>query len=385
MIEEFGEDYAPTMPESPSPPQSPTGNMARTQKESVRSAEESDDSQGEDVSESEDELEENDEEMMDEESEKEQEVTGNAEESDLLYGSDDSESEDEDANEKERIDQVFSARLKPQGWSIFKKIRGTPGGWAFIPGSLLPDGPKSSREFKDAKSHVFKHGVEKVHYANGYAGLQEMIEWYGEDYAPTMPEPAAPRGSTGNDFRLQEENEKLADEEVDGQEDSDANEEQDDSQVEDDPESEDENEDAVLDDEDPPIASTLGRNETVLAATEMDRNDHTAASSEVADEDGPSPEAVAAAAAAADTAAAYSQRKFARGSKGAAAAAKANENYPPPAAVNSSRGSQVVAATVEDVASVGLIMNSMQQCNDQIDWLGSAAASIFNSRSEGGV
>ena len=51
---------------------------------------------------------------------------------------------------------------------------------------------KNSQEFVDAKNHVFQHGIEAVHFANGYDGLKEMIEQYGEDYAPTMPEPSAP-------------------------------------------------------------------------------------------------------------------------------------------------------------------------------------------------
>lgn len=88
---------------------------------------------------------------------------------------------------KEATDQIFEYRLKLKGWEVFK--RGKRDGWSFIPGSLLP--PKNSQEFVDAKNHVFQHGIEAVHFANGYDGLKEMIEQYGEDYAPTMPEPSA--------------------------------------------------------------------------------------------------------------------------------------------------------------------------------------------------
>lgn len=33
---------------------------------------------------------------------------------------------------------------------------------------------------------MFKNGIAGVHYANGWTGLANMVERYGEDYAPTM-------------------------------------------------------------------------------------------------------------------------------------------------------------------------------------------------------
>jgi hypothetical protein len=69
-------------------------------------------------------------------------------------------------------------------------------GRSFRVAFATPGYEESSRIFGCEEPRVFQHGIEAVHYANGYEGLKEMIEQHGEDYAPTMPELSAHQVST---------------------------------------------------------------------------------------------------------------------------------------------------------------------------------------------
>ena len=76
---------------------------------------------------------------------------------------------------EDEISRVFNQKLRPElGWKFFRR---GPDDWSFIPGSLLRE---------TTSNNVFKNGTAGVHYAIGWTGLADMVERYGEDYAPTM-------------------------------------------------------------------------------------------------------------------------------------------------------------------------------------------------------
>ena len=214
---------------------------------------------------------------------------------------------------KEEIHHIFDFRLKPKGWEVFK--RGKRDGWSFIPSSLLPrQATRNHQEFLDAKNRVFQHGIEAVHYANGYEGLKEMIEQYGEDYAPTMPELSAHQVSTCRAAVSQATNEGST-EEQEGIEDP---------------------------------SPTAGGADSVDESHSCPNHVHV--------------------------------QEF-RGSSVAKASPGSDKSPMPPRAANGSRGSRAVGvASMDCVASISLIMNTMQQCQQQITSLETGDMSVARKR-----
>jgi hypothetical protein len=197
---------------------------------------------------------------------------------------------------KEEIHHIFDFRLKPKGWEIFE--RGKRDGWSFIPSSLLPrQATRNHQEFLDAKNRVFQHGIEAV---IGYEGLKEMIEQYGEDYAPTMPELSAHQVSICRAAVSQATNEGST-EEQEGIEDP---------------------------------SPTAGGADSVDERHSCPNHAHV--------------------------------QEF-RGSSVAKASPGSDRSPIPPRAANGSRGSRAVGvASMDGVATISLIMNTMQQCQQQI-------------------
>lgn len=70
--------------------------------------------------------------------------------------------------------RIFRDVLRPNGWKT--KGRGVLENWSFIPASLAK---------KYSVSQVFKEGTDGVHYACGWSGLADMLDSYGQDYAPS--------------------------------------------------------------------------------------------------------------------------------------------------------------------------------------------------------
>lgn len=197
---------------------------------------------------------------------------------------------------KEEIHHIFDFRLKPKGWEIFE--RGKRDGWSFIPSSLLPrQATRNHQEFLDAKNRVFQRGIEAV---IGYEGLKEMIEQYGEDYAPTMPELSAHQVSICRAAVSQATNEGST-EEQEGIEDP---------------------------------SPTAGGADSVDERHSCPNHAHV--------------------------------QEF-RGSSVAKASPGSDRSPIPPRAANGSRGSRAVGvASMDGVATISLIMNTMQQCQQQI-------------------
>lgn len=82
-----------------------------------------------------------------------------------------------DARESKACD-AYRLVLRPNGWASFG--RGTKENWSFIPASLLE---------RYSSSKVFHDGTEGVHYACGWSGLADLLDRYGESYAPSNLEP----------------------------------------------------------------------------------------------------------------------------------------------------------------------------------------------------
>lgn len=72
------------------------------------------------------------------------------------------------------ITKIYNQNLKPiRGWRLSKT---GPDDWTFVPPSL-----------KHLKmQYLRKYGTAGVHYANGWKGLADMYDLYGQDYAPTL-------------------------------------------------------------------------------------------------------------------------------------------------------------------------------------------------------
>lgn len=76
------------------------------------------------------------------------------------------------------ISSVWCHHLLPnKAWRLSKS---GPDNWTFVPASVV-----ASVVPFDMKQ-VRKHGTEGIHYANGWKGLADMYETYGEDYAPSL-------------------------------------------------------------------------------------------------------------------------------------------------------------------------------------------------------